>query len=93
MKVRYTEAALAEIDDILSYVAKENPLAADEVSAILDATIARLADYPLLAVETNVQDVRMIPVLPYRYILFYSLQHDTIIIRNMRHSARKDYTL
>ena len=34
MKVRYTDTALAEINDILSYIAEDNPLAAEEVGAI-----------------------------------------------------------
>ena len=54
MKVRYTDTALAEINEILSYIAEDNPLAADEVGAIMRATIARLADFPRLAIETDV---------------------------------------
>jgi plasmid stabilization system protein ParE len=67
MKVRYTDTALAEIKDILSYIAEDNPLAADEVGAIMRATIIRLADYPRLAIETDIANVRVAPVLPYRY--------------------------
>lgn len=89
MKVRYTAAALAEIDDTLSYIAKDNPLAADEVSALLQATIRRLSDYPRLAVETDDPQVRVTPVLPYRYLIFHSIDKDTLIIRNVRHSARE----
>jgi toxin ParE1/3/4 len=89
MKVRYTATALAEIDDILAYIAKDNPLAADEVSALLDATIARLADYPRLAIETDVPGVRMAPILPYRYLVFYNVEQGAVIIRNVRHAARE----
>ena len=89
MRVRYTATALAEIDDILSYIANDNPLAADEVATIMRATIARLADYPRLAIETDVPNVRVSPVLPYRYLVFYSIEDDAIIIRNVRHAARE----
>jgi plasmid stabilization system protein ParE len=51
MRVRYTAAALREIDEILSYIAKDNPLAADEVAAVLRATVRRLSEYPRLAIE------------------------------------------
>ena len=88
MKVRYTDTALAEIKDILSYIAKDNPLAADEVGAIMRATIARLADFPRLAIETDVPDVRVAPVLPYRYLIFYTLHDDSLVIRNVRHAAQ-----
>jgi toxin ParE1/3/4 len=89
MKVRYTDTALAEIEDILSYIAKDNPLAADEVGAIMRAAINRLADYPRLAIETDVQNVRMAPVLPYRYLVFYSIEDNALVIRNVRHAARE----
>lgn len=88
MKVRYTETALIEVDEILSYIAKDNPLAADEVAAIFQATIRRLADYPRLAIQTDDPTVRVAPVLPYRYLIFYSINEDTIVVRNIRHSAR-----
>jgi toxin ParE1/3/4 len=89
MKVRYTDTALAEIDDILSYIARDNPLAADEVAAVMRATIARLADYPRLSVETDVPNVRAAPILPYRYLVFYSIDEDSLTIRNVRHAARQ----
>jgi len=89
MKVRYTDTALAEVDDILSCIAKDNPLAAEEVGAIMRATIARLAEFPRLAIETDVPDVRVAPVLPYRYLIFYSVHDDALVIRNVRHAARQ----
>jgi toxin ParE1/3/4 len=88
MKVRYTSTALAEIDEILSYIAKDNPLAAHEVSVILREAIDRLASFPHLAIETDVAGVRMAPVLPYRYLVFYALEGEAVLIRNVRHAAR-----
>ena len=46
MIIRYTDAALGEIDEILSHIAKDNPLAADEVAAVLRATVRQLSEYP-----------------------------------------------
>jgi toxin ParE1/3/4 len=89
MKVKYTKTALAEIGDILSRVAEDNPLAADEVGAIMRATVARLVDFPRLAVETDVPSVRVASVPPYRYLIFYSLLDDTLVVRNVRHAARE----
>ena len=89
MKVRYTETALRELDEILSQIAADNPLSADEVAAVLQVTIRRLSDYPRLAIETDDPLVRVTPALPYRYLVFYEADDDTIIIRNIRHSARQ----
>jgi toxin ParE1/3/4 len=89
MNVYYTDTAIGEIYDILSYIAEDNPLAAEEVGAIMQATVARLADFPRLALETDVPDVRVAPILPYRYLIFYSIHDDSLVIRNVRHTARK----
>ena len=53
------------------------------------ATIARLSDFPRLAIETDVSDVRVSPVLPYRYLIFYSVHDNSLVIRNVRYTARK----
>jgi toxin ParE1/3/4 len=89
MKVRYTDAALREVDEILSYIAKDNPLAADEVAALLQVTVRRIANYPQLATETDDSPVRVAPVLPYRYLIFYTVDLEGIVIRNVSHSARQ----
>lgn len=74
MIIRYTDAALGEIDEILSHIAKDNPLAADEVAAVLRATVRQLSEYPQLAIETDEPGVRVAPVLPYRYLILYSIR-------------------
>jgi toxin ParE1/3/4 len=93
MKVRYTATALQEIEDILFYIAKENSSAALKVSLTIAAAIDRVADFPRTAVETNVPGVSVAPVLSYRYLIFFSLVEDVLIIRNVRHSARRQADL
>jgi plasmid stabilization system protein ParE len=89
MKVRYTETALEEIEDILSRISVENSSAALKVSGAILATIDRVAEFPRTAGETNAPGVKMTPVLPYRYLVFVSIDDDTSIVRNVRHSARQ----
>lgn len=89
MKVRYTETALDEIQEILSYIAKNNPTAALRVSAAISAIIDRIGQFPQTAVETDRVGVRVTPVLPYRYLIFFTTTEDEVVIRNVRHSARQ----
>jgi toxin ParE1/3/4 len=89
MNVQYTEVALDEIENILSYIAKDNATAALRVSAAILATVQRIVEFPRMAVETNVPDVRMILVLPYRYILFFSVENDALLVRNVRHGRQQ----
>jgi toxin ParE1/3/4 len=89
MNVRYTATALDEIEDILSHIARDNSSAALKVSVTILATINRVAEFPHTAIEANVPGVRVAPVLPYRYLIFFSIARDALIVRNVRHSARQ----
>jgi len=89
MRVRYTETALEEIEYILSHIAKDNSSAALRVSVTILGTIDRIADFPRTAVETDTAGVRVTPVLPYRYLIFFSVADETLVVRNVRHSARQ----
>ncbi len=89
MNVRYTITALDEIEDILTHIARDNSSAALKVSVTILATINRVAEFPHTAIEANVPGVRVAPVLPYRYLIFFSITRDALIVRNVRHSARE----
>lgn len=89
MKVQYTATALEEIEDILTYIAQDNSSAALRVSLTILATIDRVAEFPHTAIEANALGVRVAPVLPYRYLIFFSIANDVLIVRNVRHSARQ----
>ncbi len=89
MNVRYTATALDEIEDILTHIARDNSSAALKVSVTILATINRVAEFPHTAIEANVPGVRVAPVLPYRYLIFFSITRDALIVRNVRHSARE----
>jgi plasmid stabilization system protein ParE len=87
-RIRYTATALTELEDILTHIAQDNPSAALRVSVTILATIDRVAEFPHTAIETNVPEVRVAPALPYRYLVFFTLSKDGLIVRNVRHSAR-----
>jgi toxin ParE1/3/4 len=87
--VRYTETALGEIEDILSYIAKDNPSAALRVSATILTAVERVAEFPLASVETDASGIRVIPILPYRYLVFFSVDEEALIILNVRHSSQR----
>ena len=89
MKVRYTATALEEIEDILTFIARDNSSAALRVSGTILATVDRVAEFPHTAVEADVSGVRVAPALPYRYLIFFSIAGDVLIVRNVRHSARQ----
>jgi addiction module RelE/StbE family toxin len=89
MNIQYTETALAEIDDILAYIRKDNFPAAAAVSAAINTAISRLRTFPLMGTETDITGIYMKIARPYRYLVFYSVIGDTIVVRNVRHPARR----
>jgi len=47
MKIRHTAATQAELTEILSYIANENPPAADRVATAIDRTFDWIEKRPL----------------------------------------------
>ncbi len=88
MRVRYTATARADADEILARIALDNPTAAAAVGAAIKSAMARLQSFPRIGAETDEPGIYMKIVRPYRYLIFYRIAGDTVVIRNVRHPAR-----
>jgi len=89
MRLQYTNTARADIAAILSRIAKDNPTAASSVAAAIKATAARLRSFPFIGAETDDRGVYIRIARPYHYLIFYQIVDDTVIVRNVRHPARR----
>ena len=89
MKVRYTATAHAEADDILVRIKNDNPGAAAAVGAAINAVVTRLRSFPRIGAETDEPGSYITIVRPYRYLIFYRIEGETVVIRNIRHPARR----
>jgi toxin ParE1/3/4 len=47
MKLRYERGALADLDEIFSYIAKDNPDAASRLVARVEEVATRIAAFPI----------------------------------------------
>lgn len=88
MKVRYTETAAADLDELLRYLIDRNPSAAGDVGAAIEAAVARIAAYPLSAQATDQAGVRMAPAGRFPYLIFYETGDDEVRILRILHGAR-----
>jgi len=89
MKVRYTDTAVAEINEIYSYISADNPAAAVAVLSQIEHTIALVAHLPRIGPIKYRGVVRMLPLRHYpQYLLFYSIENEEVVVLNLRHSAR-----
>ena len=79
MKARISATALAEITDVLSYIASDSPPAAARVGSQINHTIRLISQFPELGPVKYKASVRMIPVRRYtQYLLFYIIDGDEI---------------
>jgi plasmid stabilization system protein ParE len=89
VKVRYTKRALAQIDQVLTYIDARSPQGATHVRDRIVALIALLGDHPYAGRQTTRAYVRRLPVNPYPYLIDYRVAETEIVIMRFRHAARR----
>jgi toxin ParE1/3/4 len=82
MSIRYSRRALSQLASVSEYLHERNRSAADNVTASIRTTIARLRDMPLLGRATDEPGVHVIIEPEYLYRVFYSVKgRDVFVIR------------
>lgn len=89
MRILFTETALDEVDEILSYIAQHSPSAAVKVSDAIKQAVARAAARPKSSPVVYAPDVRAKLVGRFQYRVYYVLRGDELIIRNVRSTRRQ----
>ncbi len=90
MTLRFTPRAREDLREIMKYIDRENPHAADRVGrAIFDAA-ALVAARPHLGIRNaRAPQLRSRLVTPYPYRIHYFVEGADIWIVHIRHSARR----
>ena len=88
MKVKFTRADFNELAQIHSHIARDNPEAALGVFVRIKEVIQRLGEFPYLARIADESGIRVFPAMPFPYLIFYTVGHREVIIRNIRHAGR-----
>jgi toxin ParE1/3/4 len=91
VRVRWSEAALAEIEDIFSYIYQNNRSAAPAVVGRIEGLTALLEEFPFIGHLTDEPDVRMLSVVRYPFVIFYAIDEAAgeIVILHVRHTAQE----
>jgi toxin ParE1/3/4 len=89
LNLRYTPKALAELADILAFIAERSPQGAGNVQRRIQTITSLLIQYPQSGQLTSVSGLRRIAAIPYPYLIFYELAAADIIIIGVRHAARR----
>lgn len=92
MRLRYSRRALAQIDDIVNYIAGEDPRAAAAFGTRVERVAALLAHYPSMGRATDLEGIRTVSLRPYPYRLFYKVfaDKDELRVLRIRHMRRAD---
>ena len=88
MRLRYTLPALADLADILDYIADRSPQGAARVHSRIRAVTDMLLRYPPAGAVTDDPAIRRLTTTPYPYLIFYEATGDEVIIHAVRHGAR-----
>jgi|SRR5690606_3939621 len=94
-RVKYSPAAVDDMDEIFSYISKDDVSAAENLLLKLDRRISDLAEFPEMGSVLSEDDFslvqrgyRFIVVNP--YLIFYRIIEETVIIHRILH-GRRDY--
>lgn len=90
MKVRYTQKALAQLEQVYFYIEAHDPKAAVRVKARIKRAIEHLARHPYSCRVSAHPGIRVLPIVRYPYLVFYSVDEPTQEVRilRVRHGAR-----
>jgi plasmid stabilization system protein ParE len=89
MRIRYTDTALGEIDEIISYIERDNAAAAEAVAGAIETTVAWLSRQWEAAPVVYQENVRAKIVKPYAYRVYYVVDDNELIIRNVRSTRQQ----
>lgn len=78
MRVRFTETALDEVEEILSYIAQHNPSAAVKIADAITQAIARAAERPKSSPVVYDNNVRAKLVGRFQYRVYYIERGDEL---------------
>lgn len=89
MRCRVVSTAFSELAQIAEYITQDNPDAARAVVQRIEEIFARIRRFPEIARPVDKSGIRIFPVRPFPYLVLYSVEQDEIVVRNVRHEARR----
>lgn len=95
-QIRLLRIAEEDLAEIISFIAAENPIAANSIADKIEKNIELLSENPMLGRIPRDEDIKN---LSYRYIIvqnytvFYTIEERTIFIHRILHGTRNYKTL
>jgi plasmid stabilization system protein ParE len=91
MTVGYSTRALADLEDILTFLQRRNPRAAAAIMTAIEDRISLLTTFPFMAPETDEPGVREVSLVRYPYKIYYEMVGERVRILHIRHTRRRPW--
>jgi plasmid stabilization system protein ParE len=88
VKLRYAWRARTDIEGLHEYIAQQDKRAASAVVRRIRSVSQLLARHPGLGRATDIAGVRMFPIVPFPYLIYYRLTIDALEVIHVRHGRR-----
>jgi len=89
MKLRFDQRAEADIREIRDYIVQNGTVeSANRVRDHLKARARALKGSPLLGKKLGGSEIRALFPTKYPYRIYYTIQHETVVILHIRHTSR-----
>ena len=91
MKLRWSDTARRELEEIFAFIRERSPASARSVAQRILHRARFLRDFPFSGKETQVAGVHRLVVVNYPYVILYEIHQsdDEVLIVSVRHTARK----
>ena len=87
MLIKWTKTALASVDEIAGFIAKDNPTRATSFVLELQSAVIQLQTHPGMGRAGRVPGTREL-VLHKNYIAIYRVRGDVVEVLRLHHAAR-----
>jgi len=88
-KIRWLHLALSDLDELMDYIAQDNPEAATKVAGEIWETTRMLSNHPAMGKPGRVPGTREMVVTGTSYIVPYRVVANEVQILRVLHGARK----
>ncbi len=90
MRLVLSRLALAELDEILSFISAQSPRGAAHVEARIRRAFEHIAHHPEAAGRVEQRpSVRRLPLARYPYVIYYAIGADAVTVLRILHGARR----
>ncbi len=94
-KIKYTPVAVDDMDEIFSYISKDNVAVAEALLQKITTGISRLTEFSNMGSVLSDEEYTLIKngyrfIVIQPYLVFYRIMDDTIVIHRILH-GRRDY--